>query len=189
MTSNLKISLIAGFLLAAGVAHAQAPMAGGMGAMGGAQCDMMGGMQGPGMHPGGMQHRGMGQMDPAKMQTMVDRHHAALKTQLKLTAEQEPAWTAFMASHQPPAGMKDKPKAMADMAKLSTPERIDKMKELRAQHMADMTASMDKHGAATKAFYAALTPEQQKAFDAHAMMGRGQAMGKRGGMAPMQPKQ
>jgi protein CpxP len=186
MTSNLKISLIAGLLLAAGVAHAQPPMAGGMGGMGGmggAQCDMMGGMQGPGMH-----HRGMGQMDPAKMQTMVDRRHAALKTQLKLTAEQEPAWTAFMASHQPPAGMKDKPSAMADLAKLSTPERIDKMKELRAQHMSDMTAAMDKQGAATKAFYAALTPEQQKTFDAVPKMGRGQGKDRPAGMAPMQPK-
>lgn len=48
------------------------------------------------------------------------------------------------------------------MAKLPTPERIDKMKALRSQHMSDMTTAMDKRGEATKALYAALTPEQQK---------------------------
>jgi Spy/CpxP family protein refolding chaperone len=32
--------------------------------------------------------------------------------------------------------------------------------------MAEMNAAMDKRGEATKAFYAALTPEQQKTFDA-----------------------
>lgn len=181
MKTNLKISLVAGLLLAAGMAYSQAPMGGG-------QCDMMGGKHG-GMHGQGMNHRGMGQMDPAKMQAMMDKRHAALKAQLKLTAEQEPAWTAFMDSHKVPAGMKDKQAAMADLAKLSTPERIDKMKELHTQHMGEMTAAMDKRGAATKALYAVLTPEQKKAFDAAAMPGRNPGMGKRGGMAPMQPKQ
>ena len=188
MKTNLKISLITGLLLVAGLVHAQSPMGGSMGGMGGGQCDMMGGKQG-GMHGPGMGHRGMGQMDPAKMQAMMDKRHAALKTQLKLTAQQEPAWAAFMESHKAPAGMKDKPAAMADLSKLSTPERIDKMKELRSQHMGEMTAAMDKRGAATKAFYAVLTPEQQKTFDASMMMGRGQGKGKPGGMAPMQPKQ
>ena len=149
---------------------------------------MMGGQQG-GMHGPGMNHRGMGQMDPAQMQAMMDKRHAALKAQLKLTAAQESAWTAFMVAHQPPAGMmKDKQTALADLAKLSTPERIDKMKELRSQHMGEMTAAMDKRGAATKAFYAVLTPEQQKTFDAASMMGQGPGKGRHGGMPPMQPK-
>lgn len=187
MKTNFKISLVTGLLLAAGLAYSQPSMAGGMGGRGGDQCNMMGGMH-DGMRGPGMNHHGKGQMDPAKMQTMLDKRHAALKAQLKLTTAQEPAWMAFIESHKVPAGMKDKQAAAADLAKLSTPERIDKMKEMRAQFMSEMTADMDKRGAATKAFYAVLTPEQQKAFDAASMMGRGQGMGKRGGMAPMQTK-
>jgi len=175
MKTNLKISLVAGLLLAAGLAYSQSPM-------GGADCDMMGG----GMHSQGMGHRGMDKMDPAKMQARMDKRHAALKAQLKLTPAQEPAWTAFTASHTPPAGMMGQPAAMADMAKLPTPERIDKMKEMRAQRMGEMTTAMDKRGEATKVFYAALTPEQQKVFDTHAMQGPGK--GKHGGKGMMQQK-
>jgi len=154
MKTKLKISLVAGLVLAAGFAYSQSPMAGG-------QCDMMAGMQGQ-----GMSHRGMGKMDPAKMQARMEQRQAALKAQLKLTPAQEPAWTAFAASHKPPAGMLGKQAAMPDLAKLTTPERIDKMKELRAQRMGEMTATMDQRAEATKAFYAVLTPEQQKVFDA-----------------------
>jgi len=180
MKTNLKISLMAGLLLAAGLAYSQSPMGGG-------QCDMMGG----GMQGHSMGHRGMGKMDPAKMQAKMDQRHAVLKAQLKITAAQEAAWTTFMDAHKPPAGMMGKPQpAMADMAKLTTPERIDKMKEMRTQRMAEMTAAMDKRADATKTLYAVLTPEQQKTFDAHSMMGQGRGddkgMGK-GMMQPMQP--
>ncbi len=163
MKTNLKISLVAGLLMAAGLAYSQGPM-------GGAECDMTGPhgyMQGQGMG-----HHGMGKMDPAKMQARMEQRQAALKAELKLSAAQEPAWTAFAASHKPPAGMKmDRQAAMADLAKLTTPERIDKMKELRAQRMGEMTAAMDQRAEATKTFYAVLTPEQQKVFDAQAMQG------------------
>jgi Spy/CpxP family protein refolding chaperone len=179
MKTNLKISLVAGLMLVAGLAYSQAPMAG-------VQCDMTGPhgyMQGQ-----GMSHRGMGRMDTARMQARMDARHAALKATLKLTAAQEPAWTAFVDAHKPPAGMKGLPAAMPDMAKLTTPERLDKMKELRTQHMGEMTAAMDKRGEATKAFYAVLTPEQQKVFDAQAMQGRGSHKGMPGGKGMMQPK-
>lgn len=182
MKTNLKISLVASLLLAAGLAYSQSPMGA---SMGGGQCDMMGG----GMQGHHMSHRGMGKLDPARMQAMMDKRHAALKTELKITATQEAAWTSFVEAHKAPAGMTAKqPAAMADMAKLTTPERIDKMKEMRAQRMSEMTTNMDKRGEATKAFYAVLTPEQQKVFDAHAMMGQGKH-GARGGKGPMQPMQ
>ncbi len=179
MKANLKISLIAGLLTAAGLAYAQGPM-------GGAQCDMTGphGM----MQGHGMSQRGMGKMDPAKMQARMDTRHAALKAELKLTAEQEAAWTAFIDTHKMPAGMRAQRAVMPDMAKLTTPERLDKMKELRAQHMAEMTAAMEKRAESTKAFYAILTPEQQKLFDAQAMQGRGSHKGMHGGKGMMQPK-
>ncbi|WP_304727275.1 Spy/CpxP family protein refolding chaperone [Rhodoferax sp.] len=179
MKTNLKISLVAGLMLAAGLAYSQAPM-------GGAQCDMTGPngyMQGQ-----GKSHRGMGKMDPAKMQARMDTRHAALKAQLKLTPAQEAAWTDFLASHKVPAGMKGQPAAMTDMAKLTTPERLDKMKELRAQHLAEMTTAMDKRTDATKTFYAVLTPEQQKVFDAQAMQGPRSSRGMQGGKGMMQPK-
>lgn len=177
MKTNLKISLVAGLLLAAGLAYSQSPMGGGMG---GAQCDMMG---------QGMSHHRMGRADPARMQAMMDKRHAALKAQLKITATQEAAWTSFVDAHKAPAGMMGKQApAMADMAKLTTPERIDKMKEVRTQRMSEMTTAMDKRADATKALYAVLTPEQQKVFDAHAMMGQGKP-GARGGKGPMQPMQ
>ena len=48
------------------------------------------------------------------------------------------------------------------MEKLTTPERIDQMQALHAQREAEMK----KRGDATKTFYAGLTPEQKKTFDA-----------------------
>lgn len=176
MKTNLKISLVAGLLLAAGLAYSQSPMGGG-------QCDMMGGMQGH-----SMSQRGAGKMDPAKMQAMMDKRSAALKTQLKITAAQEPAWTSFVAAHKAPAGRMDKQAVMADMAKLTTPERLDKMKELRAQHMGEMAASMDKRAEATLTLYAVLTPAQQKIFDMQGMMGQRQDHGSHTGKGMMQPK-
>lgn len=181
MKTNLKISLVTGLLLAAGLAYSQAPMGRG-------DCAMMGGMEG-----GGMKQGRMGNMDPAKMQAMIDKHHAAMKAKLKITADQEGAWSAFTAAHQPPAGMMEKRQAMMDeMSKLTIPQRIDKMQELRAQRMGEMTAAMDKRAAATKALYAALSPEQQKIFDAMPMMGAGGARTPQhmhGGKGPMSPKQ
>jgi hypothetical protein len=129
------------------------------------------------MKEGGMMRHGdqgrMGKMDPSKMEAMVTRHLAQLKTKLKITAAQEPAWTTFAAAMKPTGGMMEKREAeRAEMAKLTTPERIDKMHSLRAQHMADMNAAMDKRDEATKTFYATLTAEQKKTFDAeHARMG------------------
>jgi periplasmic protein CpxP/Spy len=120
--------------------------------------------------PGEMQRghmMGMGRHDPAKMQAMMAKHQAALKAKLKLAPAQEGAWTAFTGAMQPPAHMgRPTPEQRAEMDKLSTPERIDKMRALRTQRMADMNAAMDKRGEATKTFYAALNPEQQKTFDA-----------------------
>ena len=74
-----------------------------------------------------------------------------------------------------------------EMAKLTTPERIDKAKALRNQHMAEMNAASDKRGEATKTFYAVLTPEQQKVFDAASarhLGPRGNMGGPRAGMGP-----
>lgn len=116
-------------------------------------------------------HRMMGRHDPAKMQAWMAKRQAELKAKLKITPAQEGAWTSFTAAMQPPAGMGQRPtpEQRAEFAKLATPDRIDKMRAMRAQRMTEMNAAMDKRGEATKAFYAALSIEQQKTFDAEHM--------------------
>jgi len=117
----------------------------------------------------------------------------ALKTQLKLTAAQDGAWTAFKAAMQPSADMLARHAQRDELAKLPTLERMEKMKALRTQHLTDMSTAMDKRFDVAKTFYTALSPEQQKIFDTSAMpgMGRGGHMGGgwgRHGPGPAQPK-
>jgi len=168
MKTSLKLSLVAALVALAGISYAKGPMGDG--------CDGMRGMQ-------PQQHSRMGKMDPARMQARMDQRNAALKTQLKITPQQEALWTAFTESHKPAAaaGGSQRPDP-AEMAKLSTPERLDRMQQLRAQHMGEMSAAMEKRTAATKALYAALTPEQQKIFDTAAMPGQHRGQGHRQGM-------
>lgn len=124
-----------------------------------------------GMGHGGK--HGMRQMDPAKMDQMVSKRLADLKARLKITASQESAWTTFTTAMKPSADMAAMGKRpdMAEMSKLPMPERMDKMRALRKEHMAAMEASMTKREDAAKALYAVLSPEQQKIADAeHAKM-------------------
>ena len=188
MKSVFKPVLVAALLATAGfAAFSQAPVMGERGAMMGAGAPMHEGMRG--------HHDRMGKMDPVKMQAWMDKRNAELKAQLKLTPAQEGAWTAYVAAMTPSADMLAKRTAHraehAELAKLPTPERIDKMKALRTQRMSDMNAAMDKHADATKAFYAALTADQQKVFDASASRHYGRD-GRKGGprdiKAPAQVK-
>lgn len=103
-------------------------------------------------------------------QAHMAKRMAALKDQLKLTAAQESAWTTYAAAMQP--GERTARLDRKDMDKLTTPERIDRMRALRSQHAAEA----DRRGEATKAFYATLTPEQKKTFDAQTHH-RGHPMG------------
>lgn len=120
----------------------------------------------------GMSH--MQRHDPAKMQAMMAKRQAELKAKLGITPAQEPAWSSYSAAMQPPADFKrgDRQAMRAELDKLPTPERIDKMRAMRAERMAKMNAEMDKRGAATKSLYAVLSPEQQKTFDAQRALHR-----------------
>ena len=89
----------------------------------------------------------------------MEQHHKKLHAALKLTADQETAWKKLMDSEQPMAKMP--PAKPEDWAKLTTPERADKMLERMQEHQAREVG----HVAALKEFYAVLTPEQKKAFD------------------------
>jgi protein CpxP len=113
--------------------------------------------------------------DPAKMQAHMAKRQAELKARLNLSAAQESAWTSYTASMQPPVrGARPTDAQRAEFDKLTTPERIDKMRAMRTQRMTEMNAAMDKRGDATKAFYAQLNADQKKVFDS-------QRMGRHGG--------
>ncbi len=131
-------------------------------------------------HGGGKHHERMGKMDPAKMQARMDKRFNVLKTKLNISAAQEGAWSTYTAAMKPPAGMMFARPDPAEMQKLSTPERIDKMQALRTQRMTEMNTAMTQRGDATKALYAALTPEQKKTFDENAMQYGGRQGGKHG---------
>jgi Spy/CpxP family protein refolding chaperone len=107
--------------------------------------------------PAMREHRGM--HDPARMQEHFARRQAALKQKLQITPAQEGAWNAYLAAMKPPANF-SRP-APGEFERLTTPERIDRM---RSMHTA-RAAEMDKRADATKTFYAALSPEQKKVFD------------------------
>lgn len=110
---------------------------------------------------------------PERMEKMRDhmgqrhtQHLTELKSKLKLQATQEPAWATFEQSMQMPKdsmGRLDR----AALEKMSTPERLDQMQAHRAQ----MNTQMEKHAEATKSFYATLTAEQKKVFDAETARG------------------
>ncbi len=162
MKSLFKPLLIAGLLATAGLtAFSQSPLGRGMGT----DC----------MDKGG-------HMNPARMQAHMDKKSAALKAKLKLTSAQEADWATYVAAMKPPADMMARQAQHAELAKLPTPERIDKMKALRGQHMAEMTLAMDKQGEASKTFYATLSPEQKRTFDSAMMSQRGDR-GNMGGMS------
>jgi periplasmic protein CpxP/Spy len=142
------------------------------------------------MDTGMMAQDGMPPVDSTKMAQMHAKHLVDLKAKLQITPSQEPAWTAFTNAMKPSANMMDKRPDPAELSKLPTPERIDKMRALHKERMVAMEAAMDKHGNAIKAFYATLTPEQQKTFDAeHTRMAVHLPMKHPSGAAQPAPKQ
>lgn len=150
MKSIFKPLLVAGLLATAGISAFSA------GRMGG-DCD------GP-MGMGHGEHR-MGQGSPEKMQAYMDKRSAELKAALKITPEQEAAWTTFNTAMKPPADMMAQRMDRAAMEKLTTPERIDKMQAMQTERQ----ASMNQRAQATKTFYATLSDAQKKVFDTKAM--------------------
>ena len=123
--------------------------------------------QGPGAGAH-MSHRDPAQWE-ARMTQRRAEHEAVLKAELNLTPAQEGAWSQFTAAMRPQAHKRwtqaDRAKMRVEMAKMTTPERIDKMHAMRAER----AANMDKRANAVKTFYAALSPEQQRVFDATSM--------------------
>ena len=115
---------------------------------------------------------GRGCGDRQHMQQMRERHQAELHDKLKLNAEQEKAWQAFVAK-----GKELRPHERFDrkqLAGLSAPERMQKMLDRMHEHEEGMSKMLS----ALKDFYAVLTPQQQKIFD-QSMPGGQRRQGKR----------
>jgi periplasmic protein CpxP/Spy len=85
-----------------------------------------------------------------------------LKADLKLNANQEAAWTEWAAKikgdHE---DWEEKRKDMESWASLTVPERMEKKIAFSKEHI----AKQEERLAATKTFYATLTPEQRQIFD------------------------
>lgn len=126
---------------------------------------------GPAMRGGTKGMRG----DPA---VRVEQRLNRLKTELKLTAEQEPLWQAFAEKSKAEAGKGIM--AMRDLPRdLPAPERMDRMTQL----MKDRLAAMESVNESFKRLYAVLTPEQKRVADLQAP-----PMGHRGGKGPRGPR-
>ncbi len=111
-------------------------------------------------HPsmGEQSRHGDGKFD-ARMKEHMAKRQAELHDKLKLTANQEAGWKTFTAA-MTPTDMGKRPDR-AEWDKLSAPERMEKRLDMMKQGEAHMTTRL----AATKTFYATLTPEQQKVFN------------------------
>jgi protein CpxP len=103
------------------------------------------------------------QQHEARLHEAMEAHAKRLHDILNLRPDQDAALHAFIAAMAPPRHegmmMRDKPE---DMATLTTPQRLDRM----AARMAEHQTEFQNRAAAIRQFYAALSPEQQRAFDA-----------------------
>lgn len=95
----------------------------------------------------------------ARHEAMQKQHLEDLKTVLRLRPDQEPALAAFVEAHKRQLGHMKRPH---EPKALTTPQRLDEM----AAHEAEMNTQRERMRQALTKFYAALSPEQQKVFDA-----------------------
>src|SRR5258708_5705832 len=85
-----------------------------------------------------------------------------LRDALHLRADQQPALDAYLDAMRPHRGMHEHMRDGGEDEALTTPERLDRMLARLDGHRERMVAVIE----ATKRFYAQLTADQQKAFDA-----------------------
>jgi hypothetical protein len=140
MKTPTTLALAASLALVAGVSFAQQPPPPG---------------QGPGERYGERMRP-----DPAQI---AERRAQRLRDTLQLRPDQEPALRAFLDASRPSGDRMGRRHDRGEaQAPLTTPQRLDRMHERLAERM----ANFERRAAATKRFYAALSPAQQRAFDA-----------------------
>ena len=124
-----------------------------------------------------------------RMHEHMEMHAKHLHDLLQLRPDQDAALHTLLAAleqphmgaghmgdhHMGPGG--PGPDGHDDFAKLTTPERLDKISAMMSEHIAKRQAEFQKRAAAIKAFYAVLSPEQKRAFDALPMDGLGDMHG------------
>ncbi len=85
-----------------------------------------------------------------------------LKADLKLNTNQEVAWSQWIEQYKvDPKDWEERRKHEESWANLPAPERMEKMLDFSKEHIARQEARL----AATKTFYALLSPEQRLVFD------------------------
>ena len=120
-------------------------------------------------HPGG--HSAAHGAHPHRAQMMErmkaghERRLQELKLKLQLSADQEPAWTAFASAMARTSEAHHSRPDWAQLAGLPTPERIERMKAMREQRQAQVNARMDQRAQAARSFYESLQAPQKKVFD------------------------
>ena len=109
-------------------------------------------------------------------------HLKALHDALNIRPDQEEAFQAFTASMKsaeqgpPPDGTRPDRQQLAAM---TTPERLDAMSRMMDERMQRMRERFQRHAAAVKTLYAALSPDQRRTMDAlPGLMGHGMGMGR-----------
>jgi hypothetical protein len=78
-----------------------------------------------------------------------------------------------------PAKALAQPLDREDLAKLSTPERMDKLAAAHETNLAAMQSHMKQRSDATRTFYNQLSVEQQKVFDSETLPEQSHWKGKR----------
>ncbi len=117
--------------------------------------------------PPRFQSKGGPEGGPGKFGDFHKQHMQKLHDDLKLSASQEKAWTAF-AAHPEKAERPDFAK-FHEMEKLPAPERMTKRIEGMKKQLAEMKDCLPK----VKSFYNQLNSEQKKIFDSEFMPHRG----------------
>lgn len=108
--------------------------------------------------PQGAHDRPMAEMK-ARHEAMQKQHLDDLRTILRIRPDQEAALAAFVDAHKPQ--MRES-KGPGEGRALTTPQRLEEM----AKRDGEMSAQRARMRDALAKFYAALSPEQQKVFDA-----------------------
>jgi periplasmic protein CpxP/Spy len=91
-----------------------------------------------------------------------EKHLETLKSDLKLTANQEAAWTEWAGKiKEDSKGWETKRKEVESWSNLPMPVRMEKMLAFSKEHIATQEAHLE----ATKIFYATLSLDQRKIFD------------------------
>jgi len=99
-----------------------------------------------------------GQYD--RWQTLMTKKHAKLHDKLNLSANQEGAWKTYTDATM--KNLTQSKRGAVDLDSMSAPQRMEKGLEFMNERLKKMEAQLG----ALKTFYATLTPEQQKVFDA-----------------------